>query len=959
MAEKETGKSDRGFGAMAVRLKFIGEAQLTETLDVQQKMHAMGVDEPLGDIFVKKGYLTDDQRRAVLKALGVTNSSIPGYKIMSKIASGGMGTVYKALQESMNRTVAVKVLSSLYTKDASYVARFLREARAAAALDHKNIIHAIDVGNVGETYFFIMEYVDGRTAREIFDKEKPLAESRVIDIAIQVAEALDYVHQHKMVHRDIKPENLMITADGIVKVCDFGLARGMEREQSLTMDGYVVGTPYYMSPDHIQTPDKLDVRADLYSLGATAYVLASGQLVFLGKTHQDTLDKHLHQAPIDPRKHNPKLSEHFTLVLLKLLEKDRTNRYQTPRELIDDLKHIQSGTAPTHARPGHTTRTKRVLHDTVHRHAVPTRPSSSLGLVFGVAALLIVGLIVIFAVSGSDKKTDGPVAGTTARPPPPTATTSVVPPAAADDPKKLKEAAELWALAETDVKSSRWSDALARLDKLQSAYANLAFVREKTVALGTMTAQCKTGLADSARDTEKQYREAMAVLDASGEDPAQVARARKILESLQPAAGVTADALQRALEDCERERAAEEVLKAIQSHLKATLWKKAVEQIAVATSRFSGTRRVRAMRHFIDGCEAAAKDEIVAEETYAQLKIAVNRSAWGDAVPLLELLELAGKTSTYRANEPDIALLRQQVAKADRGQMEKRALTAWKDMQEDFERLMKANNWQEASAKLDGFRASHKDSTAYESNREAMKSMQKRIDDLRAKRREEDAADCLKRAKEAAQKKRYEDAAKLLEQLAAEYSGTKASKDASVKKLREECEREAAKLSNVLWRCDFEDPNRTWSPDFDTDAGPTFGTLEDATEGKRAGSFTFPCSRGGNWSFISTPLDTLDARAESISFWVKATRKNSGGTGVMRCMLIEDEDVSEEFSADFAVTNDWKRIAIDISKFDRQWGRPGTNSRLDRDKVKKLAFFHWDRTQAIDFVVDLITLEKK
>src|SRR5262249_20204114 len=163
----------------------------------------MGVDEPLGEIMIKKGRLTAQQHQQILKKLGIQVSPIPGYSILSKIGQGGMGTVYKATQSSVNRTVAIKIMSPDTTREPSYVARFLQEAHAAGNLNHKNLIAAIDAGAAGGYYYFVMEYVTGKSCRELVLANGPFDEKTALRVAAQMADVLDHIHKHKMVHRDI------------------------------------------------------------------------------------------------------------------------------------------------------------------------------------------------------------------------------------------------------------------------------------------------------------------------------------------------------------------------------------------------------------------------------------------------------------------------------------------------------------------------------------------------------------------------------------------------------------------------------------------------------------------------------------------------------------------------------------------------------------------------------------
>jgi len=210
----------------------------------------------------------------------LVGSTIGGYEVLSVLGRGGMGTVYKALQLSMEREVALKVLSHKLSGDKTYVERFLREARAAAALNHPNIVRIFDAAREGDSYFFSMELVRGRTVFDIVTDEGPMEVERALNIARQVADALAYAHRNGIIHRDIKPENIMLTPDEQVKLTDLGLAKhtGVAGSDSVvTLAGQVMGTPHYMSPEQVMDSSGVDHRTDIYSLGVTLYFMLTGK----------------------------------------------------------------------------------------------------------------------------------------------------------------------------------------------------------------------------------------------------------------------------------------------------------------------------------------------------------------------------------------------------------------------------------------------------------------------------------------------------------------------------------------------------------------------------------------------------------------------------------------------------------------------------------------------------------
>jgi len=216
------------FGAIAIKLGFTTLEKVDECLRLQEKMKELGVaPKKLGEIMLAKGYVTESQVKEIFKYQGMKggHTSIQGYKIISKIGQGAMGSIYKALQVSMDRIVAIKCLAPKYAQNDKFRERFLREARAVARLNHPNIIQGIDVGDSNGVHYFAMEYIDGPTVGELLKRGGALDEKRALNIVTQIARALQHAFNHGIIHRDIKPDNIMLTREGVAKLCDLGLAK--------------------------------------------------------------------------------------------------------------------------------------------------------------------------------------------------------------------------------------------------------------------------------------------------------------------------------------------------------------------------------------------------------------------------------------------------------------------------------------------------------------------------------------------------------------------------------------------------------------------------------------------------------------------------------------------------------------------------------------------------------------
>jgi serine/threonine-protein kinase len=321
-----------------------------------KELKSRSATEPttLKQILVEYGYMTSTQATRLdtsIKESKDAAGKIPGYKVLGKLGAGAMAVVYKARQLSLDRSVAIKVLPRRFSEKSNYIQRFYKEGKLAAKLNHNNIVQAIDVGEVNGLYYFVMEYVEGKTIYDDISKGKIFSEEEALDIITQVARALKHAHSINMIHRDVKPKNVMINLEGVVKLADMGLARETSDIKAAKSEkGKAFGTPYYIAPEQIRGEINIDGRADIYALGATLYHMVTGRVPFEADTPSDVMRKHLKESIVPPDHINTSLSGGLAEVIEVMMAKKKNDRYQNCEELLLDLDALQKGLSPIRAR---------------------------------------------------------------------------------------------------------------------------------------------------------------------------------------------------------------------------------------------------------------------------------------------------------------------------------------------------------------------------------------------------------------------------------------------------------------------------------------------------------------------------------------------------------------------------------------------------------------------------------
>jgi eukaryotic-like serine/threonine-protein kinase len=300
-------------------------------------------DEQLAEKLVEQGVITAYQAAQLRD--GRTKFDIGRYIVTDWIAQGGMGHVYKAVHKVMGRECAVKVLP-LHKSTPEAITNFTREIRTQAKLDHPNLVRAYDAGHDGKLHYFVTEYVAGTDLRRLIRSQGTLTMQQAASVIMQTARALEYAHERGLIHRDVKPGNILVTAEGVAKLSDLGLAGCLSDNDDDPRAGKIVGTADYLAPEQIRNPHEIRGVSDIYSLGCTLYYAVTGKVPFPGGTPASKARRHLEEMPMHPRRFNPDVSEEFVDVIADMMEKDPDARIQAAAEVAARLEPWASEAGP-------------------------------------------------------------------------------------------------------------------------------------------------------------------------------------------------------------------------------------------------------------------------------------------------------------------------------------------------------------------------------------------------------------------------------------------------------------------------------------------------------------------------------------------------------------------------------------------------------------------------------------
>lgn len=319
----------------------VTKEQVEECRKARHEITALGDPSlTLTDLLTLKGYLRPPQGEAE------DGKRMGPYFLEGKLGHGGMGIVYKARDGARGPVVALKVLSAALSADPEYVARFRREAGIALRVSHPNLVKGLGIGCANDRWFYAMEFIEGEQLLKIVETGGKMSEAEIVSISVKIALAMNEIHRHGLIHRDVHPGNILVNRQGDVKLMDLGLAKPTWSSSSeVTRLAIRLGTPNFMSPEQFNSEKDLDIRTDLFSLGATMYFMATARKPFDGATAFEVIDRRRRHDIDDPRQFRPDLSDGLRAIILKAMARARADRYGTPAEMLSDLQILPGALA--------------------------------------------------------------------------------------------------------------------------------------------------------------------------------------------------------------------------------------------------------------------------------------------------------------------------------------------------------------------------------------------------------------------------------------------------------------------------------------------------------------------------------------------------------------------------------------------------------------------------------------
>lgn len=338
-----------------IKMKKVSPDLLARFAAIQRNASQQKTYVPLSMLLVSHGTLKQSDvdnltklrevQRYVLEAIGrddprrnsMIGRVLGGYEIQSKVAAGGMGVVYKALQLELNRVVALKIIFEKFASNPKHLKQFFREARLSALLNHPNLVHIFEMGEDQGFFYYSMELVEGTNFGDYVRDQGKLPQEEALDYMIQSGRGLEHIHKFDVVHNDIKPANFMLRPDKILKIMDLGLARQINNVQKKRA---TMGTPFYMAPELIHNPEEADHRADIYALGVSYYKILAGEHPITGNNSKEILTNITKQVPKPLQYYTPEINPEINRIVQKMIAKDVKQRYQSMTDVLNDLDRI-------------------------------------------------------------------------------------------------------------------------------------------------------------------------------------------------------------------------------------------------------------------------------------------------------------------------------------------------------------------------------------------------------------------------------------------------------------------------------------------------------------------------------------------------------------------------------------------------------------------------------------------
>jgi serine/threonine-protein kinase len=342
----------------AMKAGLLNQEQIQQGMNIQKAFAEKGREAPLLTILVKKGFLHPKYPKAFQLAKRISamtekniKNLIEDYTMKRRLGVGGVATVFLATDPSGKQDVALKIMHAYHNFNKLFVRRFVNEARLLKKFDNPNIVKGMQYGESNGFYYLAMEFLEGETVQDMLDRDGPLDEDKALFIIVHIAKGLDYCQKNGILHRDIKPDNVMITNEGVVKLCDLGFAKPITAD-GIAEEETTCGTVQYISPEQARGAGDVDIRADIYSLGATLYHMVVGEVPFSGEDSMEVMAKQVLEDLANPRSKNRTVSTHLHYFIEKMMAKERDIRYQSPEEIIEDIESQIMGKKTLTFNPG-------------------------------------------------------------------------------------------------------------------------------------------------------------------------------------------------------------------------------------------------------------------------------------------------------------------------------------------------------------------------------------------------------------------------------------------------------------------------------------------------------------------------------------------------------------------------------------------------------------------------------